>query len=368
MMKPFLFIVLLSGISFFSATAQEMNTASETAKYYPEKLATDLLTLYNEEMQAPGSFLPWSNLQNMAKVSMVSKFTMEEITRERSVSYDYSKGEMKIVMEGKTSTSLVTYSIKNGVITKTMTAVREGKEKPIMKELRSADEAGRLKLVESYYHADTGWVLQSREKVSYKAFKDGLFLELRERGTDYISQDSIWYVFDTKGVLLKKSTGYNRWNFTYNEKGQIKLIEYFMRSDMGGETVYTTSYQYNKEGLPVIKNAQDKYYDTDTKLLYNAAGQLVVKTKVTRGDNEIREITSYTYDKFGHLSYLGQTVDAATTIKAKITCDTAGNIIEIDGEQFAATRKIEFKNGQGSTSSSVEGPGHIDLKVTLTPR
>lgn len=355
--------------------AQEITTQNEMRAYLPETVPADLIEIYNKEVLSAG-YLPRMEYTGVEKLSMESKFTAEDKTRIRKAEYDKHAGTLLIEMEGQNIISKQLYTLKNGVMTKVVSRFEmkgnvRGPEKFMMKDIRVSDPQGRLMKEESFYHSDTGWVQMKKTSITYQNMKDGLLLEIRKNGEDALSTtDSVWYYFGKNGMLLKKSSMFERWGFTYTDLGEISEVLNAKRNfSAETEDVFYTKYYYEKaegklKGKLMLKQTDGLYYNTALRFNYSDDGKMVLKTVVKTGDNEVKEINSFTWGPDGKLQAVGQTLDGTPVFTGIVTCDAAGNIKAISGNQSPAKTTIQYKNGMGSSGFSIEGPGKVETTVT----
>jgi hypothetical protein len=363
---PCIFALILSTV-FFKLGAQEITNQTELAAYLPETMTTDVLEIYNKEMAA-AAYLPAQNLQNIALLNMRSQIAMKDNTSIRTAVYNHSNQTLEIEFKNAKAISKTTYILNGRTLTKATGRIVDSINSPTMKEIKIGDDKGRVVQLESYFHNDTGWQRLSKENISYQEFKGGLLLEIHAMGFEpLVSRDSVWYFFE-KGRLTKKSSPFNLYIFSYDEQGRLKDIANTVKDyETGAETVYHTRYTYNPAGLPVLKEIEQKNSNKDLRLTYGANGKLVLKTVIQKGDNEVKEMNSFTYNKAGYVSAIGQTLNGTSTVKAIITCNTQGQITHIQGQQFAASYQLIYRNGMGSVSGSIQGPAEIETTIAITP-
>ncbi len=355
-------ILICTVASFLSIRSQDAHSMEEIVALSPTLLPSDALEIYNQEAAQAG-YLPAQKFANLATLKMMSTYISGGAQLNKTAIYTKASNSLEILIQGKTTASKIIYRINQREWTKMVYKVEDGKDIPVMKERKIADDKGRVIQKENYFFNDTGWVNMSNETIGYKLMKNGLLLEMNKKGAMGVV-DSIWYYYDDKGKLIKKANLMNRWNVTYTEIGNIKTIAHVQKSVFGAsETTYNTTFNYNEKGQLLNKTVEDKYFDIEYRFVYNSAGKITIKTIKKQGSDEVKEINSFTYDNKGILLAVGQTVEGKTSVKASVKCDADGNVVVLNGTQFPTVTSLQFKDGQGSSSISTEGVGKIEIKI-----
>jgi len=355
-------ILICTVASFLSIRSQDAHSMEEIVALSPTLLPSDALDIYNQEAAQAG-YLPAQKFANLVSLKMMSTYISGGAQLNKTAIYTKASNSLEILIQGKTTASKIIYRINQREWTKMVYKVEDGKDIPVMKERKIADDKGRVIQKENYFFNDTGWVNMSNETIGYKLMKNGLLLEMNKKGAMGVV-DSIWYYYDDKGKLIKKANLMNRWNVTYTEIGNIKTIAHVQKSVFGAsETTYNTTFNYNEKGQLLNKTVEDKYFDIEYRFVYNSAGKITIKTIKKQGSDEVKEINSFTYDNKGILLAVGQTVEGKTSVKASVKCDADGNVVVLNGTQFPTVTSLQFKDGQGSSSISTEGVGKIEIKI-----
>jgi len=355
-------ILICTVASFLSIRSQDAHSMEEIVALSPTLLPSDALDIYNQEAAQAG-YLPAQKFANLASLKMMSTYISGGAQLNKTAIYTKASNSLEILIQGKTTASKIIYRINQREWTKMVYKVEDGKDIPVMKERKIADDKGRVIQKENYFFNDTGWVNMSNETIGYKLMKNGLLLEMNKKGAMGVV-DSIWYYYDDKGKLIKKANLMNRWNVTYTEIGNIKTIAHVQKSVFGAsETTNNTTFNYNEKGQLLNKTVEDKYFDIEYRFVYNSAGKITIKTIKKQGSDEVKEINSFTYDNKGILLAVGQTVEGKTSVKASVKCDADGNVVVLNGTQFPTVTSLQFKDGQGSSSISTEGVGKIEIKI-----
>jgi len=355
-------ILICTVASFLSIRSQDAHSMEEIVALSPTLLPSDALDIYNQEAAQAG-YLPAQKFANLVSLKMMSTYISGGAQLNKTAIYTKASNSLEILIQGKTTASKIIYRINQREWTKMVYKVEDGKDIPVMKERKIADDKGRVIQKENYFFNDTGWVNMSNETIGYKLMKNGLLLEMNKKGAMGVV-DSIWYYYDDKGKLIKKANLMNRWNVTYTEIGNIKTIAHVQKSVFGAsETTYNTTFNYNEKGQLLNKTVEGKYFDIEYRFVYNSAGKITIKTIKKQGSDEVKEINSFTYDNKGILLAVGQTVEGKTSVKASVKCDADGNVVVLNGTQFPTVTSLQFKDGQGSSSISTEGVGKIEIKI-----
>jgi len=355
-------ILICTVASFLSIRSQDAHSMEEIVALSPTLLPSDALDIYNQEAAQAG-YLPAQKFANLVSLKMMSTYISGGAQLNKTAIYTKASNSLEILIQGKTTASKIIYRINQREWTKMVYKVEDGKDIPVMKERKIADDKGRVIQKENYFFNDTGWVNMSNETIGYKLMKNGLLLEMNKKGAMGVV-DSIWYYYDDKGKLIKKANLMNRWNVTYTEIGNIKTIAHVQKSVFGAsETTNNTTFNYNEKGQLLNKTVEDKYFDIEYRFVYNSAGKITIKTIKKQGSDEVKEINSFTYDNKGILLAVGQTVEGKTSVKASVKCDADGNVVVLNGTQFPTVTSLQFKDGQGSSSISTEGVGKIEIKI-----